>query len=79
MQHNCYIDLDQLQGVVDILNLTLQQFLIFAGRIADTGIDPLPIMKEAVKIAKVKPNPKYFKASTRELFNIFQAEELNAK
>ena len=70
------LTLDQLQDVVDILNPTTPAILsIFAGRIADTGIDPLPIMKEAVKIAKVKPKSEILWASTRELFNIFQAEE----
>ena len=44
------------------------------GRIADTGINPSPIMAETVKIAKNKPKSQILWASTRELFNIFQSE-----
>jgi len=47
---------------------------VFAGRIADTGRDPLPIMAEAVKVMRAKPNTKLVWASPRELLNIFQAD-----
>jgi len=47
---------------------------IFAGRIADTGQSPIPIMRDALKIIKPKPNIELLWASTRELLNIFQAE-----
>lgn len=47
---------------------------IFAGRIADTGIDPVPIMAEAVNILKRKPKAELIWASPREVLNIFQAE-----
>ena len=47
---------------------------VFAGRIADTGRDPLPIMAEAVKVMKAKPNTELVWASPRELLNIFQAD-----
>lgn len=49
---------------------------IFAGRIADTGIDPLPHMKEAVEIANSKPKTEVLWASPRELLNIFQADSV---
>lgn len=49
---------------------------IFAGRIADTGRDPVNIMKESVKILKVKPLAELIWASPRELLNIFQAESI---
>ncbi len=51
---------------------------MFAGRVADTGIDPIPMMED-VK-AMLKPFPKYelLWASTRELFNIYQAEYVGA-
>lgn len=49
---------------------------IFAGRIADTGRDPINIMKESVKILKVKPLAELIWASPRELLNIFQAESI---
>jgi transaldolase len=49
---------------------------IFAGRIADTGIDPLPIMKESVELVKDYPNLKILWASSRELYNIIQADNI---
>ncbi len=47
---------------------------VFAGRIADTGRDPMPIMKEAVGILKSNKNAELLWASTRELLNLVQAE-----
>ncbi|MGA2764785.1 MAG: transaldolase [Spirochaetia bacterium] len=49
---------------------------IFAGRIADTGCDPLGIMKETVALLKSNPRLELIWASPRELLNIFQAEEI---
>ena len=49
-------------------------FSVFAGRIADTGRDPEPIMKECKQILKNYKNAKLLWASTREVFNIIQAE-----
>lgn len=48
---------------------------VFAGRIADTGRDPAPIMKEARKMLAKNKKAELLWASTRELFNIMQAEE----
>ncbi len=47
---------------------------IFAGRIADTGIDPMPIMKKAVDMFKDTPKAKVLWASSRETLNFYQAE-----
>jgi transaldolase len=47
---------------------------VFAGRIADTGVDPVPIMKKSVEIMKAKPKAELIWASPRELLNIFQAD-----
>jgi transaldolase len=47
---------------------------VFAGRIADTGVDPMPIMKKSVKILKSNPKAELLWASTRELLNLIQAE-----
>lgn len=47
---------------------------IFAGRIADTGRDPVPLMAEAVKLLQVNPQAELIWASPRELLNIFQAD-----
>ncbi len=49
---------------------------VFAGRIADTGRDPVPLMAEAVKILKTKPKAELIWASPRELLNIFQADAI---
>jgi len=49
---------------------------VFAGRIADTGRDPMPIMAEAVKVMRKKPRSELIWASPRELLNIFQADEV---
>lgn len=49
---------------------------VFAGRIADTGYDPLPLMAAAVEILRLKPKAELIWASPRELLNIFQADEI---
>ncbi len=48
---------------------------VFAGRIADTGKDPMPIMRAAKKILEPNKNAELLWASTRELLNIMHAEE----
>lgn len=48
---------------------------VFAGRIADTGVNPMPIMQEAAKMCVTVVGAESLWASTRELLNIFQAEE----
>lgn len=69
--------LAQVQEIVDIMNPVTPAILsIFAGRIADTGVDPVPLMRKAVKIASVKPKAEILWASPRELLNIFQADEV---
>jgi transaldolase len=49
---------------------------VFAGRIADTGRDPVPLMSEAVALLKDRPQAELLWASPRELLNIFQADEI---
>jgi len=49
---------------------------VFAGRIADTGRDPLPYMKESLKLIKHLPAAELLWASPREVFNLIQAEEM---
>lgn len=48
---------------------------VFAGRIADTGRDPMPHMKKCLEIVSRNPKAELLWASSRELLNIFQAEE----
>ncbi len=72
--------LEQFSNALEAIDDNTPAILsIFAGRIADTGIDPLPIMKEAVERAKVKPLVDVLWASPRELLNIFQADEVGCQ
>src|SRR5437868_6751008 len=52
---------------------------IFAGRVADTGVDPMALMREAKKILADRPKFELLWASCRELINIYQAEEVGAE
>jgi len=47
---------------------------VFAGRVADSGRDPVPHMKEAVRIARARPKAEILWASPREVLNVFQAD-----
>ncbi|MCJ7518316.1 MAG: transaldolase [Anaerolineaceae bacterium] len=49
---------------------------VFAGRIADTGRDPLPVMISCVELLKTQPTQELIWASPRELLNVFQADEI---
>jgi transaldolase len=49
---------------------------VFAGRIADTGVDPVPVMREALNIMEAKPKVELIWASPRELLNIVQANDI---
>lgn len=49
---------------------------IFAGRISDTGVDPVPLMREAVQLLKARPKAELIWASPRELLNVFQADDV---
>jgi len=69
--------LQQVQNVVDAVNGGAPCFVsVFAGRIADTGRDPVPLMAEAVKRLKQAPNTELIWASPRELLNIFHADDI---
>ncbi len=49
---------------------------VFAGRIADTGVDPVPIMREALRTLRTKPKAELLWASPREVLNIVQASDV---
>ena len=69
--------LEQVQEVVANVAEAESAFLsMFAGRIADTGRDPIPIMRKAVEMMGPFPNLELIWASPRELLNIFHAEEV---
>lgn len=72
--------LDQVSAVVDSLNPSVPSFVsVFAGRIADTGVDPLPLMEEAVRITSTKPLAEVIWSSPRELINIFHADSIGCQ
>ncbi len=48
---------------------------VFAGRIADTGRDPVPLMREAARIVERRPRTELIWASPREVLNVYQADE----
>src|SRR6266446_8401090 len=69
--------LAQVKDVVAALDPATPSYVsVFAGRIADTGRDPVPHMAEAVKLLKVNPKAELIWASPRELLNIFQADAI---
>jgi transaldolase len=69
--------LQQVQDVADAVRGGAPCFVsVFAGRIADTGRDPMPLMAEAVERLKKAPNTELIWASPRELLNIFHADEI---
>lgn len=61
-----------VQNISDKSNTIIS---VFAGRIADTGRNPIPIMKKSLDIIKSNSNAELLWASSRELLNIFHAEE----
>ncbi len=69
--------LQQVHDVAAALNPDVPAIVsVFAGRIADTGRDPIPFMKEALEILKPLPKAELLWASPREALNIIQAEEI---
>jgi transaldolase len=70
------LTLEQVRAVVDALSPEVPAIIsVFAGRIADTGRDPIPLMKEALALMRVRPQARLLWASPRELLNIFQADQ----
>lgn|SRR3990167_6691089 len=69
--------LDQVRTVTKALKDGPSAYIsVFAGRIADTGCDPLPIMKDALSIMKPYSQLELIWASPRELLNVFQASDI---
>jgi transaldolase len=69
--------LDQVRAVAEALKGGAPSNVsVFAGRIADTGRDPVPLMAEAVEIVSAAPKAEVIWASPRELLNIFQADAI---
>lgn len=69
--------LDQVAGVTEALDVATPAVIsVFAGRIADTGVDPVPVMAAALKIAARRPKAELLWASPREVLNIYQADQI---
>jgi len=67
--------LDQVREVVGALDPAVPSYVsVFAGRIADTGRDPVPMMAAAVELLRPAPAAELIWASPRELLNVFQAD-----
>jgi transaldolase len=67
--------LEQVRDVVSVLDANTPAFVsVFAGRIADTGRDPMPHMAAAKALMGLKPKAELIWASPRELLNIFHAD-----
>jgi transaldolase len=68
--------LEQVAGVAKALNSKVPAVVsVFAGRIADTGVDPMPQMRESKIILAGLPRAELLWASVREVLNIFQAND----
>jgi len=69
--------LGQVRDVVDALDTHTAAYVsVFAGRIADTGRDPIAMMAAAVELLRLKPESELIWASPRELLNIFHADQI---
>jgi transaldolase len=67
---------DQVRDVANALNPEAPAVVsVFAGRVADTGVDPMPLMKDSLKMLGERPTAELLWASVREVLNIFQAAD----
>jgi transaldolase len=68
---------EQVKHILPALKYSPASYVsVFAGRIADAGVDPIPIMKEVVELLKPYPQIELIWASPRELLNIVQANDI---
>ena len=69
--------LDQVKTVLSVLENKVPSIIsVFAGRIADTGRDPIPLMNDCLKEMKINSKSELLWASPRELLNIIQADQI---
>ena len=69
--------LEQVNKVTEAVQGGSSSFVsVFAGRVADTGVDPIPMMQEALELLKTAPNAELLWASPREVLNVYQAEAI---
>jgi transaldolase len=73
------LTLEQVEGVAGQLHPDVPAVVsIFAGRAADTGVDPMPLMRKSLELLRPLPRAELLWASVREVLNIFQAAESGA-
>jgi transaldolase len=71
------LTLDQVRRVAECLAPGTPALIsVFAGRIADTGRDPVPVMSKALEILRARPKAELIWASPREVLNVFQANAI---
>ncbi len=71
---------EQVDGIIKSLSSDVESVVsVFAGRIADTGRDPMPIMQECVSILRQNKKSELIWASPRELLNVFQAATIGCQ
>jgi len=76
MNITAILTLEQVKKVSQVLEPNVSSIVsVFAGRIADTGVDPVPMMKESAQILKALPKSELLWASSREFINVIQAQE----
>jgi len=72
------LTISQVKSVIRVLDPEVPSYIsVFAGRIADTGRDPIRIMQESLQIMSENKNSELIWASPRELLNVIQADEIN--
>jgi transaldolase len=70
------LTLDQVETVIGAAGGEARLIVsVFAGRIADTGVDPMPMMQAAAELVNTRPNAELLWASPREALNVMQARE----
>jgi transaldolase len=71
------LTLNQVCAMVDALEGSPSAYIsVFAGRVADAGVDPVPLMKEALALMHSQPRLELIWASPREIFNLVQADRI---
>lgn len=70
------LTVEQVRNVVAVLNSNVPSVVsVFAGRIADTGYDPVPLMSESLALVRQNPKAELLWASVREVLNLLQADQ----
>ena len=68
---------EQVEDLCKVLSPTAAAIVsVFAGRIADTGIDPIPVMQKCLELVHTVGQSELLWASPREVLNVYQAEEM---